>query len=140
MFLETTFEDRAKSWATFRESVKTTTYPIQTIIHAYNQISLSSITCDPWDQNTWPNAWELLDRNQYCQFTVLLGIGYTVSLAGIYSSSNLFIHSIENKNNHKFLLDLQNILVGHAQSEIIIIDRWPENIKIIKTLPIPNVH
>lgn len=76
------FEARLTSWHQLRQSV----------VHLPLDQCLSTINtwwfeC-PWrayylhwdDQETWPDPWQLLDDNQFCDLARALGILYTISL------------------------------------------------------------
>jgi hypothetical protein len=76
------FDQRLKSWYELRNSVKS-----QAI-----DAALTNINCwwfqTPWqpyylhwdDQTTWPDPWQLLSDNIYCELARGLGILYTISL------------------------------------------------------------
>jgi hypothetical protein len=77
------FEDRLASWHNLRESIPT--QPIEIALAAVN----SWWAVAPWtayhlhwdDYETWPNPWQLLDDNLYCDVAKCLGICYTLTLA-----------------------------------------------------------
>jgi hypothetical protein len=76
------FADRLESWADLRTSVQT--QPIEQALALIN----SWWFCSPWrpyylhwdDQPNWPNPWQLLNDNVYCDLARALGIVYTISL------------------------------------------------------------
>lgn len=76
-----TFDQRLSSWYNLRQSVKTK--PIESALNDINQWWYSS----PWqpyylhwdDQDTWPDPWQLLSDNVYCDLARGLGILYTIS-------------------------------------------------------------
>ena len=86
------FETRTKQWRDFRQSLEQEQDPIQATIDWYNQAPEVSIHTDPYDRSTWPNPWELVKENQYCEFCKLLGIAYTLQLTDRFSSERLEIH------------------------------------------------
>ena len=77
-----TFDQRLRSWYTLRESAQ----------NQSTQQALESINSwwfrSPWqpyylhwdDQATWPDPWQLLSDNTYCEVARGLGILYTISL------------------------------------------------------------
>jgi len=77
-----TFSERLDSWNRLRESCQTS--PIET--------ALATINCwwfnAPWrpyylhwdDQPSWPDPWQLLSDNVYCDLARGLGIVYTISM------------------------------------------------------------
>ena len=77
-----TFGARLESWTQLREQVKH--LPIETALADINAWWFRA----PWrpyylhwdDQATWPDPWELLSDNTYCDLARGLGILYTISL------------------------------------------------------------
>lgn len=77
-----TFSERLDSWNQLRESCRTT--PIETALTTVNQWWFGA----PWrpyylhwdDQLTWPDPWQLLSDNIYCDLARGLGIVYTISM------------------------------------------------------------
>jgi hypothetical protein len=77
-----TFEDRLESWARLRQQVQSLSTE-----SALFQINQWWYTC-PWrpyylhwdDQPNWPDPWQLLSDNHYCDLARGLGILYTITL------------------------------------------------------------
>jgi hypothetical protein len=77
-----TFGERLDSWNRLRESCQS--FPIETALTAINQWWFSA----PWrpyylhwdDQSSWPDPWQLLSDNVYCDLARGLGIVYTISM------------------------------------------------------------
>ena len=74
------FEDRLATWKRLRDNLVSHPDPIQTAINFWNQLPKSSRSIDPYDQTTWPDPWQLLSDNIYCDVARGLGIMYTISL------------------------------------------------------------
>jgi hypothetical protein len=76
------FSDRLESWADLRTSAQT--QPIEQALDLINSWWFNS----PWrpyylhwdDQPNWPDPWQLLNDNVYCDLARALGIVYTISL------------------------------------------------------------
>ena len=62
-----TYEDRMVSWVDFRRTLEQSKDPIQDVIDNYNTAPTVSIHTDAWDQKSWPDPWQLLQENQYCE-------------------------------------------------------------------------
>jgi hypothetical protein len=77
-----TFALRLESWNHLRESCQT--LPVQSALEAINSWWFDV----PWrpyylhwdDQPKWPDPWQLLSDNHYCDLARALGILYTISL------------------------------------------------------------
>ena len=108
-------EDRLYAWIDFRKQIETTDNPIQETIDLYNRAPLVSIAVDPYDDSNWPNPWELLNENQYCDFAIILGIGYTLGLTDRFMDIKKEIHIFTNKKvaQTKYLLYINNNVIGY---------------------------
>jgi hypothetical protein len=77
-----TFDARLASWNFLREQCQY--LPIESALEDINAWWF----CAPWrpyylhwdDQNSWPNPWQLLSDNIYCEVARGLGILYTITL------------------------------------------------------------
>jgi hypothetical protein len=77
-----TFNERLDSWNRLRESCQIS--PIETALDTINRWWFGA----PWrpyylhwdDQPTWPDPWQLLSDNVYCDLARGLGIVYTISM------------------------------------------------------------
>jgi hypothetical protein len=77
-----TFSDRLASWAQLRDN--TQHLPLELALKTINQWWFDT----PWqpyylhwdDQPAWPDPWQLLNDNVYCDLAKALGIVYTISL------------------------------------------------------------
>ena len=77
-----TFQDRLRSWVDLRAVVSQETLPVA--LEKINQFWLAA----PWqpyylhwdDFETWPDAWQLLDDNIFCDVAPGLGMCYTLSM------------------------------------------------------------
>ena len=76
------FDKRLESWAALRDQVQH--LPLQESLHLINQWWFNS----PWqayylhwdDQPRWPDPWQLLSDNVFCEVARGLGILYTISM------------------------------------------------------------
>jgi hypothetical protein len=77
-----TFEQRLASWQALRASSETLALPeALTAINEWWQETPWSAFYLHWDDiDRWPNPWELLEDNVYCDLTRGLGILYTLSM------------------------------------------------------------
>jgi hypothetical protein len=76
------FDDRLSAWAALREQAQS--QDLETALMTINSWWFES----PWkpyylhwdDQPLWPDPWQLLSDNYYCDLARALGILYTISL------------------------------------------------------------
>jgi hypothetical protein len=107
--------DRLRAWYEFRISLETSENPIKDTINFYAKAPLVSIMMDPYDITSWLDPWELLNENLYCEFAIILGIGYTLSLTDRFLNEVKEIHICTNKEiaQTKYLLYIGDNVIGY---------------------------
>lgn len=107
------YEDRLRKWKLFRESLEFSNDPIQNVLDFYKDVAKVRINVDPYAEETWPNPWELLNENVYCEFSKLLGICYTLQLTDRFSQSHFEIHIRQDRENSqiKYLLIVDGLVI-----------------------------
>lgn len=142
MFFNKQYEDRLRLWHDFRQSLESAEDPIQAAIDFYDSIPSETMCADPYSPENWPNPWELINENQYCAFTKLLGICYSLQLTDRFSREVFEIHiNIDRKNsNHYYMLYVGNIVVGFDNYRQIKKLKKPQNIEsqLAYVMPIHN--
>jgi hypothetical protein len=82
---QSTYEARLQDWFQLRTSV--TSLPIEqqciTIDEWWQDAPLVTHHLHPQDIDNWPDPWELLSENTYCEVARALGMCYTLHLIGI---------------------------------------------------------
>jgi hypothetical protein len=69
-----------QSWKEFRESL--TENCLQDVVDYWSSWGITARKIDPFNLETWPTAWELVDSGEVCDYSVALGMAYTL----VYSS------------------------------------------------------
>jgi len=128
---EKQYEERMALWREFRSSLETSPDPIQAAIDFYNQAPVSKLATDPFDRNSWPNPWELLEENNYCSFVKILAICYTLQLTDVLKRSNYEIHITRDYKNSEtyYLLYVGNIVVGFTGDTYVQRDELPTTLR-----------
>ena len=118
MFDKRIYEERLVEWRSFRLSLENSNTPILDTINFYNQAPKVSIHTDPWTQDTWPDPWELINENQYCEFAKVLGICYTLQLTERFKSSVFEIHiGVDDcSSSTHYLLVIDNFVINWDDS------------------------
>lgn len=122
--------ERLRAWHEFRLTLETSEDPIQDTINLYNKAPLVSIMMDPYNNESWLGPWELLNENLYCDFAIILGIGYTLSLTDRFSTVEKKIHICTNKKvaQTKYLLYVGNVVIGYQRNNAVdkaeVDDNW----------------
>ena len=123
-----TFESRLDSWNQLRTQVKP--LPAEVALETINAWWFRA----PWtayhlhwdDQPEWPDPWQLLSDNIFCEVARGLGILYTITLLerGDMDSAELVL-TTDSRNlvlmdNSKYILNWDKALVLNTESEITI--------------------
>jgi hypothetical protein len=108
------FDERLAIWRTFRDSLEKSEDPIQDTIDFFNKAPLSSMAADPYTPSTWPDPWELIQENNYCEFVKILAICYTLQLTDILSHASYVIHITQDnkRSTTYYLLYVNDRVIG----------------------------
>ena len=76
--------DRLASWRQFRleNTGLSAEQAVDAVINYYSKLPLSSISIDPYDHNQWGTIWEIINSNEYCEFSKALLYAYTLHYIG----------------------------------------------------------
>lgn len=109
------YETRLSLWQHFRKNLDASDDPLQLVIDFYQSAPTVTINCDPWDKNSWPDPWELLAENQYCEYCIILGMCYTLQLTDKFSQEQFEIHIVVDKENsdRMYLLYVGDTVLGY---------------------------
>jgi hypothetical protein len=120
------FADRLKSWAGLREQTQT-----QDLEQALDTINTWWFNT-PWksyylhwdDQSNWPDPWQLLSDNVYCEVARGLGILYTISMIEhpAVASADLVLtedgHNLVLVNKEKYILNWEREIVLNTHQAV----------------------
>jgi hypothetical protein len=131
---EKKYVDRLRGWSEFRNLLETADDPIQDTVDFYNNAPLVSIATDPYNIKVWPAPWELVHENIYCNFTIILGIMYTLQLTDRFKASSfgIYITTDREKSEVKYLLYVDQIVVGYNQLQAVNAADLPQHLIIEK--------
>jgi hypothetical protein len=109
------FYERIRLWKDFRNSLETSADPFTEVLEFWRFAPLSSMQADPFDSDTWPNPWEMIEENIYCEFVKILAICYTLQLTDRFSQSHFEIHIAVDKEEQQmvYLLFVDNQAIGY---------------------------
>jgi hypothetical protein len=135
------YEQRLELWSTFRQSLEASQDPLIDTIDFFRYAPTVSINTDPWDSSTWPNPWELVYENQYCEFSRVLGWCYSLQLTDRFKGSRFEIHIItDNCLSYKYLLFVDNSVLGYEENKVIHKSDLPKNLKSQQTYMMPALQ
>ena len=139
---EKNYVDRLNIWSTFRTALETSASPIQDTIEFYNQARLVSISCDPYANDLWPGPWNLVNENTYCEFSVILGICYTLQLTDRFLDCSFKIHICTDREQSKikYLLYIDDTVIGYHPDHAVDIQQIPIHIAVEKQFTMPKLQ
>lgn len=129
------FEDRLSVWHNFRLTIENHAAPLQEVINFWNRVSESRRNLDPYDQTTWPDPWEMVEENDYCDFTKILAVAYTFMLTESYKNCQPIIKIALDKKTHTvyYILLINDQIVGLDDDKgMYIMQQEPKNLLIQK--------
>jgi DNA polymerase elongation subunit (family B) len=133
---------RITAWQDFRRQVELSSTPLEDIAAFFQNKKKVKFYTDPYDQTTWPTAWELIEENEYCQFNIILGICYTIQLSDKFKDTEPIISiSIDNTNKTVYyLLFIDDKVYGYSDDQWISANLIPTTLTTIKIYHIPGLH
>jgi len=128
------FEDRLAIWKRLRDDLTAQPNPIQSVIDFWNNLPQSPRNIDPYDESTWPSPWEIIEENVYCEYTKILGIGYTLMLSEKFKNWHYEVQVGVDRTQSKlyYMLIADNQVIGLDQQKSVHILNISENIHIEK--------
>lgn len=99
-------KDRVSEWKKLRENL-TNAIPVKNkcklIVDFWKHAPISTKTLLDWDDcESWPTAWELLDKNNYCYSSLALGMFYSLFYAQDPIQENLLQLCLINCQSHSW--------------------------------------
>lgn len=135
-------EQRFAAWRELRQHLETSKSPFDDVVNFFNQFPKAKVYTDPYDQSTWPTAWELIDENEYCPFNLILGICYTLQLCERFQNltPTITIAVDSRTNSVYYLLSIDKMIYGYEDEGWTTADRLPKSLKNIKIYNLPALH
>jgi hypothetical protein len=136
-----TFESRLASWTQLR--TRANTLPVDQALEAINQWWFSS----PWtgyhlhwdDQEEWPDPWQLLDDNIFCEVARGLGILYTITLLDRTDIDSAEL--VLSENGHNLVqVDKSKYILNWDKSTIVNINPAVKIVKKLTQLQVKEKH
>lgn len=136
------FEERLVIWKKFREQLEDSDTPIQDCIDFFKDAPLVNIQADAYDRSTWPDPWQMIEENFYCDFVKILAICYTLQLTDRFSYSNFEIHITQDQKRSEinYLIILDEWIIDCAMNTVIDKSKLSKDIKITKVHSLPALR
>ena len=126
---KTSYEERLAEWFSLRQAVEhlTLDQQVRLINDWWWKAPMVNHTIFWDDIANWPNPWELLTNNGYCELARALGIVYTLMMLDAPTYTSLSIVATENDN--LVLVDHGKYILNWAPGEVLNIDSTPLTVK-----------
>lgn len=137
MFFFENYINRISLWAEFRNNLEQVSDPIQTTIDFWNKAPISALSCDPFDQSTWLDPWDLIEDNHYCEFSKILAMYYTLVLTDRFKDSYFEIQIVNDREAHelRYLLLVDDYIIGYFYNRAIMQEELPLDITVQASYP-----
>jgi hypothetical protein len=82
-------EDSFSVWAQFRHSLENSPDALADIASFWSETKLIPFnhSVDPYNPNSWPNPWAIIDEGRYDDLTLAIMLGYTIKLTEQFKNS-----------------------------------------------------
>ena len=136
------YEERLATWRNFRDRLEDSTTPLEDVVAFYRSAPYVSILTDPWDKSTWLGPWELLHENQYCEFSRVLGMCYSLQLTERFKGQTFEIHiGMDHlKSQTYYLLYIDNCVIGYKESAVVKKSSLPDTLVSQRIYVMPTLH
>lgn len=133
---------RLSNWYQFRQQLELSSSPLDDTANYFKNVPRVKVYTDPYDQTTWPTAWELISENEYCQFNLILAICYTLQLTRHYQNYSPLIKIALDKVNKTvyYLLFIDDKVFGFDSTSWISAKSLPTTLKYLKIYNMPPLH
>lgn len=139
---QTQTNKRLVAWRDLRQHLETSTRPFEDVVEFFQKFPHVKVYTDPYDQSTWPTAWELIEENEYCSFNLILAVCYTLQLCNRFEHIQPKITISIDKINKTvyYLLFIDDIVYGYDYNEWIPVSTVPVTLKNIKIYHMEPLH
>jgi len=133
-------EDRLRSWRDFRNTLDS--LPLDQALSRTADLwataPFNPYYLDPADPSAWPNPWELITENYYCDIAKCLGIIYTISLTVHKSDIDIEYRSyVDPKSRHVYNLAWINqgkYILNLIDGELVNNEQFDKTLTLVQTL------
>lgn len=125
------FEQRLALWRDFRLTLETAEDPLQDCIDFWQPVPEVLFQADPYEQSTWPDPWQMIEENIYCDFVKILAICYTLQLTDRFTRAAIEIHITHNteESTMQYLLFVDDRVIGFKGDTHVARSELPKNLK-----------
>jgi hypothetical protein len=117
-------EQRLGEWKKFREEISNLDLEeaIQATTHLWSYAPFVGYYLDPTNSKEWPDPWQLLDENYYCDIAKSLGMLYTLALSSHGKDIDLELRIVADKDgngSHLVYINQGKYVINYWHDEIV---------------------
>ena len=95
------YTERLTAWREFRNGLETEPTALQLTLQLYQQCPLTHTKTHFFDRSTCPQAWNIIEKNDYNTVDRLLGMWYTLRLTDRFVKGNIDLIQCVDKNSNQ---------------------------------------
>jgi hypothetical protein len=119
-------QQRLSFWKKFREEISTNELKpaLEKTTKLWSYAPYVTYYLDPANTQEWPNPWQLLDENYYCDIAKTLGMFYTIALSqhGVNQLNLEILFDTKRKENINIVIVNNEYVLNYDFGEIVNID------------------
>jgi hypothetical protein len=140
--VERNSNQRLLDWYNFRQQLDTSASPLADVDQYFQTVPRVKVYTDPYDQSTWPTAWELINENEYCPFNIILAMCYTLQLSSQFKNVIPTITITLDKINKTvyYLLFIDDKVYGYDETGWISAKTLPKTLMNLKIYSMAPLH
>ena len=133
-------KSRLRTWRNLRKEIEELDKlpaKLSVVVEFWRYAPISVRVVDPYNEDTWPNPWDLLHANEYDENVVSLGIAYTLHYSGI-PCRILLVQSVE-QSEIKLIVLVDNTYVLNYNYDSIDNIKLIENMNVLKDIDVSTL-
>lgn len=134
-------DERFHLWFEFRNTLEASVDPLQDLIDFWDHAPRipHNHLIDPYFDRDWPTPWEIIERNKYDDFTIVLMMGWSLLMTKRFEKSQIEIRSIvDDKSKRMYnVLCVDNKWALNFQDHLVVpIDSIPSLYRVENLVPL----
>lgn len=133
--MSNSFEERLLTWKSLQHRAARSSSPINLVMDFWNNVPTAARSIDPYDQETWPDPWEMIEENTYCEFTKLLAVAYTLMFTPEFEDYQPIFKIVVDKSQPRlyYMLLLGDDVVSlDNDNSMILLEKLPKDVHVQK--------
>jgi len=138
----TKYENRLVEWRKLRDDIDESEDPLQLCLEFWKNIPEVRIAADPYNRESWPTPWEMIEENNFCSFVKILAICYTLQLTERFTHKVFEINIVQDKEKQdvSYLLFFDTTCIGYDDMKPILISNLPNDLIFEKRFTMPTIQ